>query len=149
MYIESPLAQAADIITVVSKEPTLFGTTIYENIRQGLIGSPFEQDSESRQRDRIVDAAKLADAHNFINDLSDGYGTYVGEHYPGDRNSVSPLLGLLSVILRFFCSTKQLPLLIPNRKKLFKRRLTQHRRVEQLLSLRTGCQQSALSTKSS
>jgi ATP-binding cassette, subfamily B (MDR/TAP), member 1 len=80
MYIESPLAQAADIITVVSKEPTLFGTTIYENIRQGLIGSPFEQDSESRQRDRIVDAAKLADAHNFINDLSDGYGTYVGEH---------------------------------------------------------------------
>ena len=67
-------------ISLVSQEPTLFGTTIYENIRHGLIGSPFELEPENKQRDRIINAAKLTDAHNFITNLSDGYDTYVGEH---------------------------------------------------------------------
>ena len=66
-------------ISLVSQETTLFSTTIYENIRRGL-GTKFDQDTEGKQRERVIDAAKLANAHEFITSLSDGYETYVGEH---------------------------------------------------------------------
>ncbi|KAL2133880.1 hypothetical protein VTI74DRAFT_1496 [Chaetomium olivicolor] len=66
-------------ISLVSQEPTLFGTTIYENIRHGLIGTKWENESPERQRELIEDAAKKANAHDFITSLPEGYETNVGE----------------------------------------------------------------------
>ncbi|KAG9667933.1 putative ABC multidrug transporter, partial [Aureobasidium melanogenum] len=65
-------------IGFVSQEPSLFNTTIYENIRYGFIHT---QDvlSENEVSDRIISAAKDAYAHEFIMALPDGYQSIVGE----------------------------------------------------------------------
>lgn len=57
-------------IGVVGQEPVLFGTTIYENIRYGW---------EKATLQEIETAAKIANAHNFIVKLPQGYNTLVGE----------------------------------------------------------------------
>ncbi|KAJ5913074.1 Leptomycin B resistance protein [Penicillium tannophilum] len=66
-------------ISLVSQEPTLFGTTIFENIAHGLIGTKFENESEERRKERIFEAAKMANAHDFVSGLPEGYETNVGE----------------------------------------------------------------------
>jgi ATP-binding cassette, subfamily B (MDR/TAP), member 1 len=66
-------------ISLVQQEPILFSTTIRGNIRHGLIGSRFENESEKQQEERIIEAAKQANAHDFISNLPDGYETNVGE----------------------------------------------------------------------
>ena len=58
------------LIGSVSQEPVLFGTTIYENIRYGY---------PSVTKEDIVEAAKKANAHDFIAKLPLGYETMVGE----------------------------------------------------------------------
>lgn len=55
---------------LISQEPILFGTTILENIRYG---KPTASDNE------VFEAAKLANAHDFINNFPNGYNTMVGE----------------------------------------------------------------------
>jgi ATP-binding cassette subfamily B (MDR/TAP) protein 1 len=57
-------------IAVVSQEPCLFATTIYENIAYG---------NESATEAEIIEAATLANADKFISSLPDGYKTFVGE----------------------------------------------------------------------
>ncbi|GJN21291.1 hypothetical protein PR202_gb08756 [Eleusine coracana subsp. coracana] len=57
-------------IGLVSQEPTLFAGTIRENIMYGT-----EKASEAE----IEDAARLANAHDFISNLKDGYATWCGE----------------------------------------------------------------------
>ncbi|KAJ7564262.1 hypothetical protein O6H91_02G010100 [Diphasiastrum complanatum] len=57
-------------IGLVQQEPALLATNIYENILFGKEGA-----SESE----VIEAAKTANAHNFISALPDGYKTYVGE----------------------------------------------------------------------
>lgn len=57
-------------IGVVGQEPVLFGTSIYENIRYGFEGATAKE---------IEEAAKTANAHNFIQKLPQGYNTLVGE----------------------------------------------------------------------
>ncbi|KAJ5414532.1 hypothetical protein N7509_001159 [Penicillium cosmopolitanum] len=66
-------------ISLVSQEPILFGTTIYENIRHGLIGTRFENESEEKIQNLIEDAAKMANAHDFVMALPEGYETNVGQ----------------------------------------------------------------------
>lgn len=66
-------------ISIVSQEPVLFATTIFENIRYGLIGTPLEHETGEKLRQRIEEAAKIANAHDFITSLPDGYNTHVGE----------------------------------------------------------------------
>ncbi|KAH8752571.1 P-loop containing nucleoside triphosphate hydrolase protein [Diaporthe sp. PMI_573] len=66
-------------ISLVSQEPTLFGTTIYENIRHGLVGTKHEDESPERQKELIEAAAVKAYAHDFITALPEGYQTNVGE----------------------------------------------------------------------
>ncbi|ORY70091.1 P-loop containing nucleoside triphosphate hydrolase protein [Pseudomassariella vexata] len=66
-------------VSLVSQEPTLFGTTIYGNIRYGLIGTKHEKESDEKQRELVIEAAKKANAHDFISDLPEGYETNVGE----------------------------------------------------------------------
>ncbi|PON42312.1 ABC transporter [Parasponia andersonii] len=57
-------------IALVSQEPTLFGGSIRENI---LYGKEDASEVELRK------AAKLANAHEFISSMKDGYNTYCGE----------------------------------------------------------------------
>jgi ATP-binding cassette, subfamily B (MDR/TAP), member 1 len=66
-------------ISLVSQEPTLFGTTIFENIRHGLIGTKFENEGAEKQKELVIEAAKMANAHDFITGLPEQYETNVGE----------------------------------------------------------------------
>ncbi|KAI0445043.1 ABC transporter [Xylaria telfairii] len=66
-------------ISLVSQEPTLFSTTIYHNIRYGLFGTKFENESPEKQKELVIEAAKKANAHDFISSLPEGYETNVGE----------------------------------------------------------------------
>lgn len=59
-----------DLIGFISQEPILFCTTIKENIRFGKIDATDEE---------VIAAAKIANAHQFINDFPDGYNTIVGQ----------------------------------------------------------------------
>ena len=58
-------------IALVSQEPILFKDTIRRNITYGR--------QEDTTEDEIVATAKLANAHNFISALPQGYNTHVGE----------------------------------------------------------------------
>ena len=55
---------------VVNQEPILFGASIMENIKFGY--------EEAVDKD-IIEAAKIANAHDFIMDLPEKYNTYVGD----------------------------------------------------------------------
>lgn len=66
-------------ISLVSQEPILFGTTIYQNIRYGLIGTKLEREPEDNIRELIENAAKMANAHDFVTALPEGYETNVGQ----------------------------------------------------------------------
>ncbi|KAI9721332.1 MAG: GTPase-activating protein [Chrysothrix sp. TS-e1954] len=66
-------------ISLVQQEPTLFGTTIYKNIAHGLIGTEHETLQGEKKSQLIIDAAKMANAHDFIQALPEGYETNVGE----------------------------------------------------------------------
>jgi ATP-binding cassette subfamily B protein len=55
---------------IVLQDSILFGTTIQENIAYGKLNAPMEE---------IVAAAKVANAHEFILELEDGYDTVIGE----------------------------------------------------------------------
>ena len=64
------LRSLRDNIGVVQQDVYLFSGTVRENIAYGKLGAT---------DDEIVEAAKLAGAHDFIMTLPDGYDTYVGE----------------------------------------------------------------------
>ncbi|GKY95163.1 hypothetical protein MPSEU_000479800 [Mayamaea pseudoterrestris] len=61
-------------VTVVSQQPTLFARSIRKNIMYGLEGT----DNEPTQEE-IEEAATLANAHDFIQQMPDKYDTEVGE----------------------------------------------------------------------
>ena len=57
-------------IGLVSQEPTLFASSIMENIRHG---------KREATDDEVIEAAKMANADDFISGFPDGYNTEVGE----------------------------------------------------------------------
>ena len=57
-------------IGYIGQEPILFATSIAENIRYGNLSATQEQ---------IEEAAKLANAHDFITSFPEGYKTQVGD----------------------------------------------------------------------
>lgn len=57
-------------IGIVQQDVFLFSGTIRENISYGKIGATDEE---------IIEAAKMANAHDFIMSLEKGYDTYIGE----------------------------------------------------------------------
>jgi ATP-binding cassette subfamily B protein len=67
-------------IAVVEQEPYLFSGTVAENIAYGD-RSVLENEwgADVAARDRVVAAAKAAEAHEFVSDLPEGYDTLVGE----------------------------------------------------------------------
>lgn len=59
-------------IGIVPQETLLFSGSVFDNIRYGRLDAT---------REEVVDAAKAANAHRFIeNDLENGYETAAGEH---------------------------------------------------------------------
>ncbi|RYP21473.1 hypothetical protein DL765_002219 [Monosporascus sp. GIB2] len=59
-------------------EPVLFNGTLFENIAYGLVGTEWESASEDQQMERVGSAAKQAFAHEFIENLPQGYGIRIG-----------------------------------------------------------------------
>ncbi|MDX2361927.1 MAG: ABC transporter ATP-binding protein [Crocinitomicaceae bacterium] len=57
-------------IGIVSQESILFNTTVRDNIAFGMPNATKEE---------IINAAKIANAHNFIAELENGYDTNIGE----------------------------------------------------------------------
>ena len=60
----------SDQIGYVGQEPTLFNDTIARNIAYGAEGATQEQ---------IEEACKMANAHDFIMEFTEGYETPLGE----------------------------------------------------------------------
>lgn len=58
------------VLGIVSQEPVLFSATIKENLRYGKLNATEQE---------IIEAAKIANAHQFIEEFPDGYETAVGE----------------------------------------------------------------------
>jgi ATP-binding cassette subfamily B protein len=69
-YRDLDLRHYRNQIGIVLQEPFLFAGTIAENIKYGAPGASLEQ---------VMEAAKAANAHDFILGKSDGYDTIVGE----------------------------------------------------------------------
>jgi ATP-binding cassette subfamily B protein len=69
-YRERSLKWLQSNIGTVLQQPHLFSGTVRENIRYGRLSATDEE---------IVQAAKLSDAHDFIDSLKSGYDTPVGE----------------------------------------------------------------------
>ncbi|KAK8137525.1 hypothetical protein PG984_003018 [Apiospora sp. TS-2023a] len=74
-------------IGLVRQQPVLFDTTIYDNIRYGIVGyhrdnnlNPTSTISGAALTQQIIASAKLAHAHDFIMALPAGYQTLVGEN---------------------------------------------------------------------
>ena len=55
----------------VNQDPILFNDTIYNNIKFG---------TDNATEEDIINAAKIANAHNFIMETEDGYQTNIGDH---------------------------------------------------------------------
>ncbi|MBR4032919.1 MAG: ABC transporter ATP-binding protein [Clostridia bacterium] len=64
------ISSLRDNVGVVAQDVYLFSGSVRENIAYGKIGASDEE---------IIEAAKLAGAHDFISSLPEGYNTYVGE----------------------------------------------------------------------
>ena len=65
------LRSLRNYISLVSQEPTLFNGTIRENIAYGA----FDMTNEVE----IIEAARIANAHDFIAGMKDGYDTWCGD----------------------------------------------------------------------
>jgi subfamily B ATP-binding cassette protein MsbA len=67
---EASITDLRNHIGIVSQESILFNTSVKENIAFGMPNATNEE---------IENAAKIANAHNFITELEDGYDTNIGE----------------------------------------------------------------------
>eukprot|EP01124_Arcella_intermedia_P020188 TRINITY_DN27693_c0_g1_i1.p1 TRINITY_DN27693_c0_g1~~TRINITY_DN27693_c0_g1_i1.p1 ORF type:complete len:651 (-),score=184.50 TRINITY_DN27693_c0_g1_i1:19-1938(-) len=61
-------------IGIVSQEPTLFAISIKDNIAYSIPNLDHEKDM-----DNVIQVSKMANAHEFIQELTDKYDTLVGE----------------------------------------------------------------------
>lgn len=77
-------------IGFVLQEPFLFSTTIKENIRYGNPEASMEE---------VIDAAKRAQAHDFIMELPDGYDTMLGERGMGLSGGQKQRISIARAIL--------------------------------------------------
>ncbi len=78
-------------IGIVAQDTILFGTSIKENI---LYGKPDATDKA------VLDAAKLAHAHDFISTLPDGYATVLGERGSTLSGGQRQRIGLARAIIK-------------------------------------------------
>ncbi|KAJ5344598.1 multidrug resistance protein 1 2 3 (p glycoprotein 1 2 3) [Penicillium brevicompactum] len=66
-------------VRLVQQEPVLFQGTVFDNIKQGLVGTKWEHAQRDQQLERVQDAATMAFAHDFIVNLPNGYDTEIGQ----------------------------------------------------------------------
>ncbi len=64
------LSSLRSFMGIVTQETILFNDTVMNNIAYGMADCPLE---------RIIEAAKAANAHDFITSLSSGYDTVIGD----------------------------------------------------------------------
>jgi subfamily B ATP-binding cassette protein MsbA len=64
------LVDLRSLLGIVTQETVLFNETVERNIAYGLT---------NMQRDKVIEVAKIANAHNFIMELPKGYDTVIGE----------------------------------------------------------------------
>ena len=86
-----PIWMRESVIGYVSQEPTLFATSVMENIRYGTPDATDEQ---------VYEVAKQANAHEFISTFPDGYDTQVGDR--GHAISVRIILLIVFIYLILF-----------------------------------------------
>jgi ATP-binding cassette, subfamily B (MDR/TAP), member 1 len=65
-------------IRLVQQEPVLFQGTVYQNVIKGLVGEQ-QNLSEDKKMELVRDACIKSNAHEFIEQLPEGYHTQVGE----------------------------------------------------------------------
>ncbi|MBX0321862.1 ABC transporter ATP-binding protein/permease [Halomicroarcula sp. F13] len=77
---EYGLQSLRDDVAVVEQQPYLFSGTVAENVAYGdrevLDG---ESEGSEAARERVREAARAAQAHEFVSDLPEGYDTQIGE----------------------------------------------------------------------
>ena len=78
-------------LSIVTQDPVIFGTSAMENIR---FGRPDASDKE------VIEAAKAAAAHNFLEMLPDGYESFVGEQGVMLSGGQKQTLAIARAILR-------------------------------------------------
>lgn len=59
-----------NLFGMVSQEPILFNDTVYNNIAFGI---------KNATREKVMEAAKIANAHDFIMNLEGGYDAFIGD----------------------------------------------------------------------
>ncbi|KAF5963681.1 leptomycin B resistance protein pmd1 [Fusarium bulbicola] len=66
-------------IRMVQQESALFNGTVFENVCNGLTGTEWQDLSRESKAERVVEACRISNAHEFISQLPHGYQTQVGE----------------------------------------------------------------------
>ncbi len=64
------ISDVRGLMGIVSQESILFNDTVFNNIAFGL---------EHVSREAVIEAAKIANAHDFIMEMEDGYDTVIGD----------------------------------------------------------------------
>ena len=85
------LASLRDNVGIVQQDVFIHSTSIRENIAYGKVDAPL---------DRIVEADRVAQLHDFIASLPDGYDTEVGERGIGLSGGQKQRLSIARTILR-------------------------------------------------
>ena len=67
---EYKIADLRGLMGIVSQESILFNDTVHNNIAFGM---------HNATREAVIEAAKVANAHEFIMQLENGYDTYIGD----------------------------------------------------------------------
>ncbi|KAL1615713.1 hypothetical protein SLS54_008843 [Diplodia seriata] len=66
-------------VRLVQQEPVLFNGTVFDNVAYGLTGTAWATAPRAEQMARVVEACRVAAAHDFVSGLPLGYDTPVGE----------------------------------------------------------------------
>lgn len=64
------LSDLRGLIGIVTQESILFNDTVFNNIAFGI---------DNPDKDKVIEAAKLANAHDFIMEMENGYDTNIGD----------------------------------------------------------------------
>lgn len=88
---QMPLKQLLENISFVSQEVHIFQASVMENIRMGNQGADLEQ---------VQHAARLAQAHDFIVQLKDGYDTVLGRGETGLSGGERQRIAIARAILK-------------------------------------------------
>lgn len=67
---EISLENLRSLMGIVTQESILFNDTIFNNIAFGI---------KNVSKEQVIEAAKIANAHNFISDMENGYETSIGD----------------------------------------------------------------------